>query len=177
VALRGKDVIGVRHVLDGRAYIGSGPDVVARVVVDGAGEAPLIAEVTGDRFVVRVPPRMRARMHGVDGLGRLLTGPAEIPLREGDRAVLVLGAVQVRAQIVPIEILSRSAALGQGLGLERPRGSGLSGAARWIGLVGAMYAAALGLCAALAPRDPAHLEEGALQRVIAAAEAIAASGR
>jgi hypothetical protein len=155
VAVRGKDVIGVRHLLEeGRAHIGNAPASIARVP---AGEldqaAPVIAEVTGARYVLHVPRRARARVHGADGLGRLLTGPVDVELRDGDRAVLVLGPVQVRAQIVPIEIISR-------LG---------TSALRWVALVGALYLAALGICAAIAPRDRAHLDEGALRRAVQAA--------
>jgi hypothetical protein len=115
---------------------------------------------------------MRGRLHQVDGLGRLLSGPTEVALREGDRAVLVLGAVQVRAQIVPIEIVSRSAAFGRRLGFPGAGDSGMASAARWAALVGALYVVALGICATLAPREPAHLEAGALRRAIVAAEAI-----
>lgn len=157
VAVRGKDVIGVRHLLaEGRAFIGDTPGSIARLP---SGEldraAPVIAEVTGARYVLHVPRRTRARLHGADGLGRLLTGPADIELREGDRAVLVIGPVQVRAQIVPIEIISR---LGS---------SGL----RWIGLLGALYIAALAICAALAPRDRARLDAGSIRRAVGAAAA------
>jgi hypothetical protein len=157
VAVRGKDVIGVRHLLDeGRAYIGDTPATVARVPsaeLDRA--APVIAEVIGARYVLHVPRRTRARVHGADGLGRLLTGPADVELQEGDRAVLVIGPLQVRAQIVPIEIVSRLGA------------SGL----RWIGLIGALYLAALAICAALAPRDRARLDEGSIRRAVGAAAA------
>jgi hypothetical protein len=69
--------------------------------------------------------------------------------------VLVLGPVQIRAQIVPIEIVSRLGA------------SGL----RWIGLVGALYLTALAVCAALAPRDRARLDEGSIRRAISEAAA------
>lgn len=182
VALRGKDVIGVRHLLDGRAYLGSASGVAGRVLVGEAevatrgvaavtgGELPEIAEASAEGFVVRVPPRIRARLHEVDGLGRLLFGPVKVVLREGDRAVLVLGAIQVRAQIVPIEIVSRTAALGRTLGLL----SGRAGMARWVALVGALYVAALAICAALAPRDPARLEADAVRRVVTTAAAAAA---
>lgn len=157
VALRGKDVIGVRQLLaEGRAHIGDAPGSIARV---SAGDldraAPVIAEVTGARYVLHVPRRARARVHRADGLARLLTGPTDVELRAGDRAVLVLGPVQIRAQIVPIEIVSR-------LGT-----SGL----RWIGLVGALYLAALAVCAALAPRDRARLDEGSIRRAISEAAA------
>ncbi|KYF70527.1 hypothetical protein BE11_28400 [Sorangium cellulosum] len=157
VAVRGKDVIGVRHMLaEGRAHIGDTPSSIARVPfaeLDRA--APVIAEVTGARYVLHVPRRTRARLHGADGLGRLLTGPADIELQEGDRAVLVIGPVQIRAQIVPIEIISRLGA------------SGL----RWIGLIGALYIAALAICAVLAPRDRARLDEGSIRRAVSAAAA------
>jgi hypothetical protein len=157
VVLRGKDVVGVRHLVDeGRAHIGDSPASIARVPARELDRAaPLIAEVTGVRYVLHVPRRTRARVHGADGLGRLLTGPADHELREGDRAVLVLGPVQVRAQIVPIEIIS-------GLGMS---------VLRWMGLVGALYLVALGICAALAPRDRAHLDEGSVRRAVAAAAA------
>ncbi|WP_437864674.1 hypothetical protein [Sorangium sp. So ce363] len=157
VAVRGKDVLGVRHVLaEGRAHIGDTPASIVRVP---SGEldraAPVIAEVIGARYVLHVPRRTRARLHGADGLARLLTGPADIELQEGDRAVLVIGAVQIRAQIVPIEIISRLGA------------SGL----RWIGLIGALYLVALGICAALAPRDRARLDEGSIRRAVGEAAA------
>ncbi|WP_063751952.1 hypothetical protein [Sorangium cellulosum] len=157
VAVRGKDVIGVRHLLaEGRAHIGDTPASIARVPsIELDRSAPVIAEVTGARYVLHVPRRTRARVHGADGLGRLLTGPADIELQEGDRAVLVIGAVQIRAQIVPIEIISRLGA------------SGL----RWIGLIGALYLVALAICAALAPRDRARLDEGSLRRAVSAAAA------
>lgn len=165
VALRGKDVIGVRHLLaEGRAHIGDAPGSIARVpAADLDRSAPVIAEVTsGARYVLHVPRRARARVHRADGLARLLTGPTDAELREGDRAVLVLGPIQIRAQIVPIEVVSR-------LGT-----SGL----RWVGLVGALYITALVVCAALAPRDRARLDEGSIRRAIgeAAAELWARQG-
>lgn len=159
VALRGKDVIGVRHLLEeGRMHIGDTPATIARLPVGELDRAaPLIAEVTGARYLLHVPRRTRARVHRTDGLGRLLTGPVDVELQEGDRAVLVFGPVQVRAQIVPIEIISRMG----------------SSALRWIGLVGALYLAALAVCAALAPRDRARLDEGSLRRAVGAAAAAA----
>jgi hypothetical protein len=155
VAVRGKDVISVRHLFDaGKAHVGDAPLSLARMP---SGEldraAPVIAEVDGTRYVLHVPRRTRARLHGADGLAHLLMGPTDIELQDGDRAVLVLGPVQVRAQIVPIEIISR-------LGT-----SGLM----WIGMVGALYLVVLALCAGLAPRERARLDEGALRRVVSAA--------
>ncbi|WP_437677718.1 hypothetical protein [Sorangium sp. So ce131] len=156
VAVRGKDVIGVRHMLaDGRTHIGDAPASIARVPWgDLDRSAPMIAEVSGGRHVLHVPRRARARVHGADGLGRLLTGPAEIVLNEGDRAVLVMGPVHVRAQIVPIEVVSRLS----------------TSSLRWIGLIGALYLVALAVCAAIAPRDTGGLEE-AIPRALDAAAA------
>jgi hypothetical protein len=174
VALRGKDVLGVRHILDGRAHVGSGPDAIARMAPSElGGGAPVIAEVAGGRFLLRVPPRARARLHGADGLGRLLTGPTELSLREGDRAVLVLGPVQIRAQIVPIEIVNRGGGLTPRWAGGRASGSEVPGLARWICLVGALYAMALAICAALAPRERVMLEPGAIGKAAAAAQAAA----
>ncbi|KYF72628.1 hypothetical protein [Sorangium cellulosum] len=157
VAVRGKDVIGVRHMLaEGRAHIGDTPSSIARVpLAELDRAAPVIAEVIGARYVLHVPRRTRARVHGADGLGRLLTGPVDIELQEGDRAVLVIGPVQIRAQIVPIEIIARLGA----------------SSLRWIGLIGALYITALAICAVLAPRDRARLDEGSIRRAVSAAAA------
>ena len=72
----------------------------------GLRGAPMIlGEVTTEGFLVHVPPSARARMHGADGLGRLVMGPETLALREGDKTVVVLGAVQIRARVVPVETL------------------------------------------------------------------------
>ena len=166
VALRGRDVIGVRHILDGQAHVGTDPASIARVV-----KGDVVAEVTGDRYALKVPAGARARVHQADGLARLLTGPTEVCLGERDRAVLVLGAIQIRAQIVPVEIVSKA-------GVFSPRwaraaSSDVPGLARWIGLVGALYAVALVICVLLAPRESAQLESGAVRKAVAAAQATA----
>lgn len=171
VAMRGKDVLGVRHLLDGRAYVGSGSDAVARIpTADLGGGSPMIAEVVGDCHVLRVPAGARARLHEGNGLARLLAGPCEVVLDEKDRAVVVLGSVQVRAQIVAVEIVPRVSGFIPRWGSGRAT-SDSPGLARWIGLVGALYAAALAICVVLAPRDRAHLEEGAIRRAAAAVQA------
>lgn len=165
VALRGRDVIGVRHVLDGRAHVGSDPSAIARVPV---GE--VIAEVEGERFALLVPAGARGRLHQADGLARLLTGPTQVLLHEGDRAVLVLGSIQIRAQIVPVEIMARSGALGPRWS-PRP-GADAPGLLRWVALVGALYAAALAICVVFAPRDRERLETGIARAVSAQASAL-----
>jgi hypothetical protein len=50
------------------------------------------------------------------------------------------------------------------------------GLARWICLVGALYAAALAVCAALAPRERVMLEPGAIGQAAAAAQEAALRG-
>lgn len=160
VALRGRDVIGVRHVLDGRAHVGSDPSAIARVPT-----GDVIAEVEGERFSLLVPAGARARLHHADGLARLLTGPTQASLHEGDRAVLVLGSIQIRAQIVQVEIMARSGSFAPRWS-SRPSADG-PGLLRWVGLVGALYATALAICVVFAPRDRERLETG-IARVIAA---------
>lgn len=149
VAVRGAEVIGVRHLLAGaRAWIGTQTDALAPVPVDAFGGAPIaIGESTSDAFLVQVPPNARARFHGADGLGRLLVGPDRVQLGDGDKMVVVLGPVQVRAQVVSVETMSRS-----------PKPS--SGAFGWIALVGALYVAALAMCAWISPSAPSHLSRG-----------------
>src|SRR5262245_30272816 len=66
VATRGKDVVGVRHVLDGgRAWVGNVADAIARVSSRDLGGHPhLVGEARAGTFAVCVPPRARARLHG-----------------------------------------------------------------------------------------------------------------
>src|SRR6185369_4994507 len=82
---------------------------------------------------------------------RLLSGPHRIALREGERAVLVLGPVQIRAQVVRVAL--------------SPTRAALAGVMRWIALAVASYLAALGICAALAPPPSLTLPRGRLQRI------------
>ena len=155
VALRGRDVIGVRHLLEGaRACLGTGPSAFVRTSVGvPPGEEVVIAEVEANAFVVHVPARARARCHLSGGLGRICVGPQRIVLERGDRTVVVLpGGIQVRAQQVPIETFAR--------GKDGGRGS-----ARWLAVAGAVYVAALVLCAVLAPPRPS-LAAPALQRAV-----------
>lgn len=163
VAMRGRDVIGVRHLLEGaRATIGRGPDAFARISIGEAGDDVTIAEVERDeQFVLWVPPRARVRTHLASGLGRLGTGPERLVLTEGDRSVLVLpGGIHVRAQIVPIETFGRS------LGATRHP-------ARWLAVAASLYLAALVLCATLAPSKVPPMVTAALQRVALSAQAAA----
>lgn len=153
VALRGKDVIGVRHLLEGgQAWIGEVAEALVRVPMAGFGGRPLVVgEVNEGTFTLRVAPCARARLHGADGIARILAGPQTIELHEGERAVVVLGAVQIRAQIATIAGSSKP------LGLP-------SGALGWVAFAGAAYIAVLALCAALAPAPPQKAVPG-MQRV------------
>jgi hypothetical protein len=155
VAVRGTDVIGVRHLLEGgQAWVGQSPESIARVSMgEWGGHATVLAECVGGRFVLHVPPRARARMHGSDGLGRLAIGPVDIEVEEGDRTVVVMGQVQIRARIVPVE-------------MSAPLSSRVPGEAkRWIAVMGALYITALALCAMIAPSRPSMLDSG-LRRAV-----------
>src|SRR5512132_228941 len=52
VAMRGRDVIGVRHLLEGgRAFLGSGPEAIARMPTkDLGGGSVVVGEVTASEF-------------------------------------------------------------------------------------------------------------------------------
>lgn len=146
VAVRGKDVVGVRHLVDGgRATMGAGADAIVRLADT---DAPFtVATVRGDDFVLRVPAKARARVHGADGIPRLVAGPADVRLAEGERAVLYVGEHQLRARVAQIETLARGVAAS-------------AKAIRWIAIVGAVYVAALGLCATLVPSHAPQLTAG-----------------
>jgi hypothetical protein len=155
VAVRGVEVVGVRHLLAGaRAWIGTPSDAIAHISMDPFGGTPLVlGEATPTDFLIHVPPRARARTHGADGLGRLAMGPVTLSLREGDKTVVVLGAVRIRAQVVSIETLSR--------------GGGVPATAiRWIAALGGLYLGVLALCAWLSPPSTPRLEHGSLQRAV-----------
>jgi hypothetical protein len=155
MAVRGKDVVGARHVLDGgTAWIGDVSDAIARVPMGPFGGQPLlVGEVSGGVHVLHVPPRARARIHGSDGIPRLVVGPYRIELREGERAVLVLGAVQLRGRVVPYEV-------------SEPRLRRAAQVAVWLSVIAGVYAIALALSAAFGrPPAPPRLEPGAMQRV------------
>src|SRR4029077_12446174 len=134
VAVRGKDVVGVRHLQEGgSAWVGNVADPLARIPLRDFGGLPLVVgEVRSGTYVVHVPPRARARVHRADGVPRLLVGPMRVELFDGERAVVVLGAVQIRAQVVPFEV-------------PEPRFKLTAGAAAWIALLGVVYAAAIAL--------------------------------
>jgi hypothetical protein len=157
VALRGTEVLGVRHVLDGGAcWIGQAPESIARIpMAEYGGRAVVVAEVREGQFTLHVPPRARGRTHGKDGLGRLVMGPVSLEVEEGDRAVIVLGPVQIRARLVAIEAS----------GKERVRIPNET--RRLLTVMGALYITALALCAAIAPARTERLTHGAIRRAIA----------
>jgi hypothetical protein len=153
VAVRGRDVLGVRRLVEGgTAWIGDVSDALVRLPLDELGGHPLlVGEVLSGEHTLYVPPRARARMHKRGDLPRLLAGPHRIALVEGERAVIVLGSVQIRAQIVRVAV--------------SPTRAALAGAAGWIALAAASYVMALGICAALAPPPSLTLDRGVLQRL------------
>ncbi len=153
VAVRGRDVLGVRHLVEGgTAWIGNVSDALVRLQLDDFGGQPvLVGEVLSGEHTLYVPPRARARMHKRGDLPRLLAGPHRIALAEGERAVIVLGSVQIRAQIIRVAV--------------SPTRAALAGAAGWIVLAAASYVMALGICAALAPPPGLTLDRGVLQRL------------
>lgn len=153
VAMRGKEVVGVRHLLEGgTAWVGNANDAIARLSMKEFGGHPLIVgEVTSKEFAIYVPPRARARLHGDDGVPRILVGPDKITLKEGERAVLVLGPIQIRAQIVSVDMFSNA--------LPMP-----AGAAGWIAFVAAVYIAALAICAALTPPTSNQVDGAGMER-------------
>lgn len=157
VALRGTEVLGVRHVLEGGScWIGQAPESIARIPMsEYGGPSVVVAEVKEGQFMLHVPSRARGRTHGKDGLGRLVVGPVSLEVEEGDRAVIVLGAVQIRARLVAIEAT----------GKERVRIP--SETRRLLTVMGALYVTALALCAAIAPARPELLSHGAVRRAIA----------
>lgn len=154
VAMRGKDVVGVRHLVDGgRAWVGPVADALARVPARDLGGHPyLVGEVRGDCFALSIPPRARARLHGTDGIPRLMIGPHRIDLQRGERAVLVLGAVQIRAQLVPFAAVGSPALKVAGAVMA------------WLGVIGLVYAAGMALASLLAERTP-PIEPSTLERV------------
>lgn len=158
VATRGRDVIGVRHLLDGGScWVGPAQTSIVNIPMTDFGGAPaIVAEVVDGRCKLHVPPRARARTHGKDGLGRLLMGPVDVDIIEGERVVVVLGAVQIRARVINIEISGK------------PEPYRRRDAAKWLLAVAALYFGVLALFAWVAPEKPRHLENGGLQRAVAA---------
>lgn len=152
VALRGKDVIGVRHLLDGgTAWVGNVANAIARVPTRDLGGHPhLVGEVRAGTYAVCIPPRARARLHPRDGVPRLMIGPHRVELGEGERAVLVLGGVQIRAQVVQFESAGMSL---------RPGVVGL-----WVAALAIAYAAVLVLTSVLTRSPAAPAEGGAIER-------------
>lgn len=157
VVTRGRDVIGVRHLLDrGACWVGPAQSTIANIpMTQFGGRASLIAEVVDGRSKVHVPPRARARTHGKDGLGRLLTGPVEIEIAEGERAVVVLGAVQIRARVIQIETVGKVEPYHR------------RDAVKWLLIAATLYFMVFGICALVVPDKPKQLESGAMQRAVA----------
>lgn len=154
VAVRGRDVLGVRHLLEGgTAWVGNVGGALAKIQLKELGGQPLlVGEVISGEHAVYVPLHARARTHKRGDVPRLLSGPHRIALAEGERAVLVLGSIQIRAQVVRIA--------------HSPTRAALAGAVGWIVFAAALYLTALALCAALAPAPSLTLERG-LQRITA----------
>ena len=139
VALRGGEVVGVRHLGSGaKAWLGADRGALLSSPVEpGRPEVSLLGEVSGEGHFLYLPPTSRARAQQADGLGRLFRGPARVRLVEGDRIVVLVGArLQVRARLVPLELLGgRPSSL-------RPTLPTLV----WVGAVAAIYASLVGLC-------------------------------
>ncbi len=157
VATRGRDVIGVRHLLDGGScWVGPAQTSIVNIpMTEFGGAASIVAEVVDGRCKLHVPPRARARTHKKDGLGRLLVGPVDVDITEGERVVVVLGAVQIRARVINIEISSK---------VEPYR---RRDAAKWLLAVAVIYFGVLAGFAWVAPEKPRRIESGGLQRAVA----------
>lgn len=156
VATRGGAMIGMRHLLAGtKAWLGKGEASFVHVPMAGFGGAPrVLAQATSRALFVSVPPNARARLHGADGLGHILTGGARVTLMDGDSLVIVLGAIQIRARAVNVPTLrARSGAAGHTLA--------------WVAALAVLYFAALVVCAWLTPHRavaaPAPVPSGIAQ--------------
>lgn len=143
VAMRGKDVVGVRHLHEGgSAWVGHVNDTMVRLSMREFGGQPLVVgEARSGTYAVLVPPRARARVHGSDGIPRLLVGPQRVELQEGERTVVVLGPVQIRAQVVPFDAPA-------------PRFGTAAIAAAWVAVLGVVYAAAMAVTTVLSHASP-----------------------
>jgi hypothetical protein len=83
-------------------------------------------------------------------------GPMDLALSEGERAVVVLGAVQIRARVIQIERAGK---------IEPYR---RRDALKWLLGAMAVYFLVFGVCAMVIPDKPRSLEPGAMQRAVAA---------
>lgn len=163
VATRGSEVIGIRQLLlGGKAWVGDLSEALARPPMHAFGGQPLIVgAVTHDEYAIYIPPGGRARMHGADGVPRLITGPYKLSLAPGEHAVLILGTIQIRAQIVDVEV--SAPALVPAVATEGTRSpTRLVG---WAALTAAAYATAMAVCATFNPGPAKVLDHGAMQRV------------
>ena len=158
VATRGRDVLGVRHLLEGgTCWVGPAQSTIANVSMrEFGGQAALLAEIVDGRCVVHVPPLARARTQDADGLWRLLMGPLDTVISEGERAVVVLGPVQIRARVIHIERAGSTLP---------PRQRDIL---KWLLCMAALYFLLFGLFMLVVPEKPRRLENGALQRAVAA---------
>ncbi|HRI69080.1 MAG TPA: hypothetical protein PK156_32845 [Polyangium sp.] len=158
VATRGRDVISVRHLLDGgTCWVGPAQSSIANVSMrEFGGQAAQLAEVVDGRCVVHVPPLARARTQDASGLWRLLVGPVDVAVAEGERAVVVLGSVQIRTRVIHIERAGSA---------KYPR---QREALRWLLSMAALYFMVFGIFALVVPEKPRRLEHGALQRAVIA---------
>lgn len=158
VVIRGRDVISVRHLLEGSdCWVGPAQSSIINVpMIDYGGRPSMIAEVLDGCCKVHVPPRARARTHDRDGLDHLLMGPVDLDINEGERAVIVLGAIQIRARVVQIETARKVETFQR------------RDAWKWMFFAATLYVLVLGVCALLAQDKPKHLENGAMQRAVSA---------
>jgi hypothetical protein len=163
VATRGREVVGTRQILlGGKAWVGDLCEALARPPMRAFGGQPLIVgAVTRDEYALYVPPGGRARMHGANGVPRLITGPYKLSLAPGEHAVLVLGPIQIRAQIVDVQV-SAPTLLPAIASAETRSHTRLIG---WVALTAAAYATAMAVCSAFTPQPVKMLEHGAMERV------------
>ncbi|APR80968.1 Hypothetical protein A7982_06315 [Minicystis rosea] len=152
--MRGKDVVGVRHLRDGgTAWVGSVGDAIARIPSRELGGHPfLVGEVRSGTYVLHLPNRARARLHGSDGIPRLMIGPHRMELREGERAVLVLGPVQIRAQLVPFDTAPSALKTSTRIGM-------------WVAAIGLIYAASLAVSAAFSQPPPVNVDPASVHQL------------
>jgi hypothetical protein len=152
VVVRGAEVLGVRHLLAGAsAWLGSAESIAPVSMEDFGGRPMPIGDATSSGFYVQIPPNARARLHDAGGVPRILAGAQRIEVQSGDKVVIVLGPVSVRARVVAVDGVGRAPNLADR-------------ALRWIAVLSVLYLVALGLMAWLgsAAEQPAPTR-GALE--------------
>ena len=97
VTLRWKgELYAAEHVSDGQtAALGEGEGSLAPLDTEGS---VVVAEVVKGVPLARIPAGIRARFDGSGAPTRILLGPARVPLAEGERVELRLGAFVVRIE-------------------------------------------------------------------------------